>query len=244
MATNTYHTTSRRIVSASGFMARISSYIGIAICTASTMWMGTAHATLVGDTVTVGHYAPNSTTALQTPSSFTVEADATDIYTFYNSYPFGYRVNVEANSILVDFNYLSGAASTWDTESQSCPIGDYECSLPFSFNGLGVSGLNDSSGNALQGVTVDTNMAGWDSTRLSFGSDYVQFDWKGLSFTSDIWTDGTPTTLATPATYFNATLDFGQAPITAVPEPETYAMLLAGLGLLGFMGQRRKNLAG
>ena len=28
---------------------------------------------------------------------------------------------------------------------------------------------------------------------------------------------------------------------TAVPEPETYAMLLAGLGLVGFMSRRRKN---
>jgi uncharacterized protein len=28
--------------------------------------------------------------------------------------------------------------------------------------------------------------------------------------------------------------------ITAVPEPETYAMMLAGLGLVGFMGRRRK----
>ena len=31
--------------------------------------------------------------------------------------------------------------------------------------------------------------------------------------------------------------------ITAVPEPETYAMLLAGLGLLGFMARRRKESA-
>lgn len=29
--------------------------------------------------------------------------------------------------------------------------------------------------------------------------------------------------------------------VTAVPEPETYAMLLAGLGLLGFMAHRRKH---
>ncbi|MES1988356.1 MAG: FxDxF family PEP-CTERM protein, partial [Pseudomonadota bacterium] len=29
--------------------------------------------------------------------------------------------------------------------------------------------------------------------------------------------------------------------VAAVPEPETYAMLLAGLGLLGFMSRSRKN---
>ena len=29
--------------------------------------------------------------------------------------------------------------------------------------------------------------------------------------------------------------------VSAVPEPETYAMLLAGLGLVGFMARRRKN---
>lgn len=33
---------------------------------------------------------------------------------------------------------------------------------------------------------------------------------------------------------------FAPPPVTAIPEPETYAMLLAGLGLMGFMARRRK----
>ncbi len=30
-------------------------------------------------------------------------------------------------------------------------------------------------------------------------------------------------------------------PVTPVPEPETYALMLAGLGVVGFMARRRKN---
>ena len=44
-------------------------------------------------------------------------------------------------------------------------------------------------------------------------------------------------------THFNGTPTFMSinAPIAADPEPETYAMLLAGLGLVGLMARRRKQ---
>ncbi|MBK9347554.1 MAG: PEP-CTERM sorting domain-containing protein [Burkholderiales bacterium] len=35
----------------------------------------------------------------------------------------------------------------------------------------------------------------------------------------------------------------GNIGVTAVPEPETYAMLLAGLGLMGAIARRRNNKA-
>lgn len=46
---------------------------------------------------------------------------------------------------------------------------------------------------------------------------------------------GTGTTFAHASTFGAGTLE-----VSAVPEPETYAMLLAGLGVMGFLGRRRK----
>lgn len=54
-----------------------------------------------------------------------------------------------------------------------------------------------------------------------FGLDNLQFNGTGNTLLSGV--------------------DFPQTDVTAIPEPETYAMLLAGLGLLGFVARRRKS---
>ena len=52
---------------------------------------------------------------------------------------------------------------------------------------------------------------------------------------------GTDIVGGTPAPTFNAA--FSLSGVAAVPEPETYAMMLAGLGLVGFVVRRRKQKA-
>jgi hypothetical protein len=41
----------------------------------------------------------------------------------------------------------------------------------------------------------------------------------------------------------SATTGFFAMAVAPIPEPETYAMLLAGLGLIGFMARRRKQIS-
>lgn len=43
------------------------------------------------------------------------------------------------------------------------------------------------------------------------------------------------------AKFTRAELTYSAAPTAPVPEPETYAMLLAGLGLMGAIARRRKS---
>jgi hypothetical protein len=80
---------------------------------------------------------------------------------------------------------------------------------------LRLEGLN--LGEPLTGVTFTTLLQGVSVGR---GSDFVQFSWADQSIPGQ--------------TYISAQF------VTGVPEPETYALMLAGLGLVGLAAARRR----
>lgn len=80
------------------------------------------------------------------------------------------------------------------------------------------------------GVNSYTSAAAYDYLAIHFGQGELVFHWA------------TPVAAGTVFTVAGLPKDLSnyRAFISAVPEPETYAMLLAGLGLLGVMARRRQ----
>ncbi|MCV2371126.1 PEP-CTERM sorting domain-containing protein [Roseateles oligotrophus] len=102
-------------------------------------------------------------------------------------------------------------------------------------------------GSATAGSLVGTGLAnGTGAITLSVGSDYAEYngaraglaefsDYKSLVSNVANWNDAG--TNAVAAAFVPDTTAFTVA--AAVPEPQTYAMLLAGLGAIGFVARRR-----
>jgi hypothetical protein len=86
--------------------------------------------------------------------------------------------------------------------------------------------LNTKVGHVLSIVGhLVTNADAWGDLRMYALSDF------GSTFDAEV----------TPLNNAGVELIGLQAGVAPVPEPETYAMMLAGLGLMGFMVRRRKH---
>ena len=79
-----------------------------------------------------------------------------------------------------------------------------------------------------------TNWSGGEPNNFFIGESYVQTNWSGGR-----WNDHGAPTFPNQANGYLVEY----SAVGAVPEPETYAMMLAGLGLLGFAARRRKQKA-
>ncbi|WP_292455037.1 PEP-CTERM sorting domain-containing protein [Methylibium sp.] len=90
------------------------------------------------------------------------------------------------------------------------------------FNGL-VFDLTSPGPLGITGASIDaqTTMIGFDSSRVILDNGRIAINWNGLSYV-----DGT-----------RVVVDF----TTAVPEPETYALMLAGLGMVGGLASWRRK---
>jgi hypothetical protein len=91
--------------------------------------------------------------------------------------------------------------------------------LDFSF----INGFLPSLGDSWTFLTATDGLFGWQNLTTSYsGVNGYRFDVAALGDTG---------------------LTLRVASVAPVPEPETYAMLLAGLGLLGFMVRRQRRMA-
>ena len=114
---------------------------------------------------------------------------------------------------------------------------------------LFISLRDDTTGIELVNRTYDAGDGGGgvDSRFATFGNYYYTPLWQVEQLAIDSSLSGHDFTLSVAAADCNPTGHTGYAyldgfgGVNPVPEPETYAMMLAGLGLLGFMARRRNK---
>lgn len=125
--------------------------------------------------------------------------------------------------ILDDFHFQLGASAPVTIDFQGDPdAGTTYNSVEF--------WLRDSSFN---------NLAYWSGFDTSY---FSSFTYTGLNSVEDYYVTvyGWPDPMSTGTGNYTMTLSTAPS-IAPVPEPETYALMLAGLGLLGIAGRRRKQ---
>lgn len=100
------------------------------------------------------------------------------------------------------------------------------------FNGFVISVL-PSTLIDFTSFSLESNTGVAGTPVLNFDANHLSVNWQGLGFHG-----GSLHFITTSLTPDLVTADSATTP---VPEPDSYAMFMAGLGLMGFMARRRKN---
>ena len=196
--------------------------------------------------------AASSAYAALTPDSYSMLNGNTGSYNYWDEIYSG------AGCVTCDNAVLSGgrgdltdgiiAADNWFVTEAPAGNGPYvgwtlDPTITFHWNApVNVSSVtfhfddSNGSGGVSAPASVDVNGINFPISDPA-GSAPFAFVANGLSFTGN---DLSVTIHRSNAWVFLSEVEFN---VTPVPEPETYAMLLAGLGLVGFAIRRRKAVA-
>ena len=153
----------------------------------------------------------------------------------------------------IKFSFSGASLSAFSLSSLSAPNGTVNCSTGTCiFNGAAVASLSGWTYNSTTGLLsagngsfkahgiVNNNVTATDGITNSQHNPYfngpVTFDFAVANASH------TPLALTTATLYFGTRPDTQIATITPVPEPDVYALMLAGMGVVGFVARRRKPI--
>ena len=146
---------------------------------------------------------------------------ASDLRIVFNAVEPGNAMDIVLTSLVLTIYSPTGTA-LFSSGSVTCPTLGGACNFPNTFSGAGNSGFVFRLSSA-QAIMAQTFAFG-----AGFANNYI-----GLSAAASNATGGFETFFAASA---------GGTTVTPVPEPETYALMLAGLGALGFVAKRRRKV--
>ncbi len=130
---------------------------------------------------------------------------------------------------------LEFALSGYSKDSRNSPHSLFTLSNGHWYNlNISVSNIGDSFGQLLvSGKLSDLGTSGLNTPTLVATDTLNTYD--------TVFSQDSNIRLGIYSEQFGGTAALDNFSVTPVPEPETYAMFMAGLGLIGFIARRRKN---
>lgn len=192
--------------------------------------------------------------SVQAASISIVDVNTGDLNTIVSS-------SQDGNKLLVNENYAERYTVPYDSHDGNAVINEFD---GYFDKKITITGWDPNVNITLKFAVANQTQWSWSDYHFEFWNDSFtqrldlnvidanndifsneKIDAKMVTFWAPAWQQvgqtGNYSLTFAPDLSGLGTQTFGIRQVATVPEPETYAMLLAGLGILGALGRRRKN---